>query len=510
MADSQHPTIPLLSEIRKKATKFFGRRPCIWQLKAIQAIIRQDQDVVCIAGTGLGKTMTFWMPLLFRKDGIQIVVTPLNILGQHNVDQLAAIGDIAEGKYRAIMVIPEVLMKDGGGFEKLWKNEAFVSHVILQIDRSKAAIIWRSNDRPNVHLMVRKIQHTLNSVAAAKSLRKQLPKSHGNKIKWFNANMSSQFCKEEVAAFRDGDTWGLCCTDSFGTGIDIPHIALIVQWCAKCRLCSLWQRFGRGARQMDLKAMAILFVEAKYFDEDKLKAANAKALRAEKKGKRKAVESAGQAISEKHKVLFQMPSQSANLVARVYFANDKLDAFEHLQFTNRAAARTRRPQFPALPRARHLDTKYIVTPIDMELHDVLHQYWKERMAAKYGPALLKDLGPGLIMSNQIIQRIIDAVHAGRIALLGDLKHEVKWSRADKLGKDVLPIAQQHQLLSQRRSTDMQALSPGHFRLPPELSTYTPAGPAAFRDIQSQCWRLFSAKQELPIVVVKGWGPSDTE
>ena len=31
------------------------------------------------------------MPLLFCKDGIQIVMTPLNILGQHNVDQLAAI-----------------------------------------------------------------------------------------------------------------------------------------------------------------------------------------------------------------------------------------------------------------------------------------------------------------------------------------------------------------------------------------------------------------------------------
>ena len=80
MADS-HPTVPLLSEIHKNAIKFFGHRPCIWQLKAVETILRQDQDVVCIAGTGLGKTLTFWMPLLFCKDGIQIVVTPLNILG---------------------------------------------------------------------------------------------------------------------------------------------------------------------------------------------------------------------------------------------------------------------------------------------------------------------------------------------------------------------------------------------------------------------------------------------
>ena len=193
-------------------------------------------------------------------------------------------------------------MKDGRGFERLWKNEAFVSHTIslswdkghcisswedfcpkykqagclwyllswhilfyvmstilptpvltnvmqiLQMDCSKAAIIWWSNNQPNVHLMVRKIQHTLStykdltfliqrdwkprdppppkfliffdsisdSMAAAKYLCKQLSKSHWNKIKWFNANMSSHFHEEEVAAFWDGNTWGLCCTGSFG------------------------------------------------------------------------------------------------------------------------------------------------------------------------------------------------------------------------------------------------------------------------------------------------------
>jgi outer membrane PBP1 activator LpoA protein len=32
------------------------------------------------------------MPLLFKGDGIQIVITPLNILGKQNVDSLAAMG----------------------------------------------------------------------------------------------------------------------------------------------------------------------------------------------------------------------------------------------------------------------------------------------------------------------------------------------------------------------------------------------------------------------------------
>ncbi len=45
-----------------------------------------------IAGTGMGKTLTFWMPLLFRDGGIQIIVTPLNILGKQNVEILQKAG----------------------------------------------------------------------------------------------------------------------------------------------------------------------------------------------------------------------------------------------------------------------------------------------------------------------------------------------------------------------------------------------------------------------------------
>ncbi|KAG2030605.1 hypothetical protein BDR03DRAFT_826933, partial [Suillus americanus] len=65
--------------------------PCLWQKKITQAFIETNSDIVCIAGTSMGKTMTFWMPLLF-KPGIQIVVTPLNLLGKQNVSSLAKAG----------------------------------------------------------------------------------------------------------------------------------------------------------------------------------------------------------------------------------------------------------------------------------------------------------------------------------------------------------------------------------------------------------------------------------
>lgn len=56
------------------------------------AVLKGDKDVICISATGSGKTLTFWLPLLARGDGIQIIVTPLNILGTQSVNALAKVG----------------------------------------------------------------------------------------------------------------------------------------------------------------------------------------------------------------------------------------------------------------------------------------------------------------------------------------------------------------------------------------------------------------------------------
>jgi superfamily II DNA helicase RecQ len=92
MATPTRTTIPTLLEIRQKTITLLGYRPCLWQIRVVEAILRHDKDIISIAATGAGKTLTFWMPLLFRLDGIQIIITPLNILGKQNVDALAALG----------------------------------------------------------------------------------------------------------------------------------------------------------------------------------------------------------------------------------------------------------------------------------------------------------------------------------------------------------------------------------------------------------------------------------
>ena len=81
--------LPSISQIRDHTQEVFGVRACLWQIQVVEAILKRNRDVVSIAGTGMGKTLTFWMPLLFRPPGsIQIVVTPLNILGKQNIEKL--------------------------------------------------------------------------------------------------------------------------------------------------------------------------------------------------------------------------------------------------------------------------------------------------------------------------------------------------------------------------------------------------------------------------------------
>ena len=50
-------------------------------------------------------------------------------------------------------------------------------------------------------------------------------------------------------------------------GVDMKDIQIVIQWRLTCDLKTLWQRIGRAVRDLSLTGMAIVFVEAKYFDE---------------------------------------------------------------------------------------------------------------------------------------------------------------------------------------------------------------------------------------------------
>ena len=121
-------SIPSFAEIRRQTQEILGYRPCLWQIRVVEAILKHDKDIIVIAATGSGKTLTFWMPLLFKGDGIQIVVTPLNILGKQNVESLAKMG------IRGITVTAENATMQTFKVINYTKKPEFISY--LYIDRT--------------------------------------------------------------------------------------------------------------------------------------------------------------------------------------------------------------------------------------------------------------------------------------------------------------------------------------------------------------------------------------
>lgn len=79
--------------IRTLVKKKFNRRACWFQIKTALGI-HAKKDVVGTAATGTGKTLSFWIPLCMALDeGLDkliIAVTPLNLLGKQNVEDLKA------------------------------------------------------------------------------------------------------------------------------------------------------------------------------------------------------------------------------------------------------------------------------------------------------------------------------------------------------------------------------------------------------------------------------------
>lgn len=193
-------------------------------------------------------------------------------------------------------------MQDHGGFDKLWDNEVFTSRLIsvvwdeahcistwgkfrpeykeaarlrylipkgipfflasatlpplvlsdvlqiLQISEEKSVLIQRSNDRGNIHLVVRKLRYSLTSfedlafivpenwkptddpppkfliffdnittsIAAAKYLQSRLPLEYRHRITWFNSDCTPELREQLVEELQTGKIFGLCCTDSCG------------------------------------------------------------------------------------------------------------------------------------------------------------------------------------------------------------------------------------------------------------------------------------------------------
>jgi superfamily II DNA helicase RecQ len=78
-------------EDQKHIEEVFGFHPYLWQIQVVHAILTGD-DVITIAPTGSGKSLTYWIPILYIKHGITVIVTLLKLLGGQFVDVLLSKG----------------------------------------------------------------------------------------------------------------------------------------------------------------------------------------------------------------------------------------------------------------------------------------------------------------------------------------------------------------------------------------------------------------------------------
>ncbi|KAG9119079.1 hypothetical protein FRC07_006080 [Ceratobasidium sp. 392] len=255
--------------------------------------------------------------------------------------------DIAKGKYQLVVASPEYIDEDPRFRKYLWDVPSFwnwvtriifdEAHCVLEWGNFRPAyrrlnflchllpgatflalsatlspdmvqdlqralnlynlvVLRRSNDRPDVCLIARPLNHSLASLhdlaaliplnrtpesppipkfmvfmrtkkgceRAAKFLRDRLPPEEHDRVVWVHAEMTGGFNENAMAKLRSGELYGIVCTDVAGMGIDIPDVEVSVQYQLPEEYPTVCQRGGRVARAKDKKGKSLVLFEPRF------------------------------------------------------------------------------------------------------------------------------------------------------------------------------------------------------------------------------------------------------
>ncbi|KAG2134983.1 P-loop containing nucleoside triphosphate hydrolase protein, partial [Suillus cothurnatus] len=466
-----------------------------------------------------------------------------------------AFKDIEKLKYRVLAVSPERILQDAR-FKKLWKSKTFTDnlfnitfdvahcisewgkdfrplyselgnlrwylphhvrfhavsatmapHILLDV-QSKLCVrsynlakVVRSNDRPNIHLMVQEMKYPRNT---CHDLTRILSLEEGTPPEKFMIFVNSRdqaegvcnsLCKDLPSRLRhkiltNGEIWGICCTDAAGMGLDLRDIRLVIQWGFINSLCVLMQRLGRAARDHTLTALAVYFVEPLYFDTYS------------SKRKQPALEE-GQPYQKKKKVtILDAESTAVHREENSQHRGDSdaLDRGEDDELTNNISMVVDQPNertisdiagntsiltTPSAPSSSSPSpAKILPVNADSDLSHIccdvcnkveldsrlfpLEQFASTRAKPKYKikpykmttrkrnlqqelvkwrelKMIEEDLdaddffGPQMIMSNRILSRIVDLAHYHKITSTTSLFEQAAWCYSSEYGQSILDV-----------------------------------------------------------------------
>ena len=144
----------------QKCKEVFGVDPKPEQLQVIESIALK-RDCVLIAGTGWGKTLVYFLPLVLWPNTVLLIITPLQSLGQEqqeklescNIPAINLVGQekfdthrLANGEYRAVFACPESVI--GSRFKRLWESPQWNSRLqAVVIDEVHCVGTWGAKFR---------------------------------------------------------------------------------------------------------------------------------------------------------------------------------------------------------------------------------------------------------------------------------------------------------------------------------------------------------------------------
>ncbi|KAJ7245499.1 P-loop containing nucleoside triphosphate hydrolase protein [Mycena rebaudengoi] len=261
-------------------------------------------DAVVISSTGSGKSLTWTLPLLARKEGISLVITPFTSLGldgelSNNCDGLSSLfiyheqntqEDFelaAQGDMLVVYVCPEMLESPSfarlvhsktwcGRLSAIYIDEAHLIHQthhwrpsysrlyqFRNIIGSEIPLICLSATCPKLY----RDSLIIHAGCRASNLVKTIIYSSSmdlptHVIDIIHSGLSARHQEICLEDFRNGKTSILLGSSKISAGMNFSGVHRVIQY--KCRdltIPDLDQRRGRGARGKDETAVGMIFVE---------------------------------------------------------------------------------------------------------------------------------------------------------------------------------------------------------------------------------------------------------